>query len=282
MVAVRNIPRYFIVYTLYKMNDITIMYKTYENDIEWLKYSLLSVRKYIKGYKNIVIYCHDKALEKLHTMLKDIDMSITVIPVTYDFHGYIKQMVVKCECYKDIHSKYIVIFDSDLLFTDYYDLNNLIGSNGKIQWLYSKKTATSVGPEWHVWKKSFEDMTKTPQDIHFMSNGFPFIFTRESLEKAAIAFQTLHNMSYSEFCISRLNNNNIKIHDKILDTFPILATIFEEFEWLGFYCKSSSLDYEFLNSNCSGREVHSKTKQYWSHGGLTLEIEREIKKTLEM
>ena len=51
------------------MTDITIVYKTYANDLPWLKYSLLSLKKYATNYKNINIYCHDEAYSQLCMML---------------------------------------------------------------------------------------------------------------------------------------------------------------------------------------------------------------------
>ena len=262
------------------MADITIVYKTYENDLQWLRYSLLSIKKFVTNYNAILIYCHDKAIDSLTRLLIDIKMDVTVLPVTYDFHGYIKQMVVKCMCYKDVTTKYVVILDSDTVFTKNYDMGDLIRADGKIEWIYSMKTVNSTGPEWVVWKKAYEDMTNTPQNIHFMSNGFPFIFTRESLEKAEQAFKSRHRMDYNEFCLKRLKSKNIKISDKITDNFPILATIFEEFEWLGYYCKNNSSDYVFLDNTNNSRNIWSVLKQHWSHGGITKEIKNELETTL--
>ena len=34
----------------------TIVYKTYENDLQWLYYSLLSVNKYVYDVDEIIIY----------------------------------------------------------------------------------------------------------------------------------------------------------------------------------------------------------------------------------
>lgn len=260
--------------------NITIVYKTYEQDLQWLKYSLLSVKKYVINYKTILIYCHDKAIDALVRLLADIQIDATVLPVQYDYHGYIKQMVVKCLCYKDITTKYIAILDSDTIFTNHYDLDNLIRSDGRIEWIYSQKASNSSGPEWVVWKQAFEDMTKTPQTTHFMSNGFPFVFTRESLENADTAFKDLHKMDYNEFCMRRLQGKNITIYDKITDKFLILATVFEEFEWLGYYCKHNSPDYVFLDNKHNSRNIWPILKQYWSHGTITPSIKKEIENIL--
>ncbi len=46
-------------------NNITVVYKTYNNDLQLLYYSLLSVKKFVRGIKEIIIYCHDAFLKKL-------------------------------------------------------------------------------------------------------------------------------------------------------------------------------------------------------------------------
>jgi hypothetical protein len=264
------------------MNDITIMYKTFGPDLPFLKYSLLSVKKFVKNYKEIIIYCHDDACADLYVLLKEINLDITIIPVEYDFHGYIKQMVVKCECYKHVNTKYIVIFDSDNIVKDYLDLNSLVGDNGKITWVYSNKLDSPTNIEWVVWKKAYEEMTKTKQDIHFMTNSFPFIFTRDSLEKAEHLFKAIHNKGYSDFCKDRLNRRKISKTDSIKKAFPMLAEVFEEFEWLGFYCKKYSNDYIFINNKEGINPAKDKIIQYWSHGGLTDDIRREIDKIIQI
>ena len=263
------------------MKDITIVYKTYLNDLPWLKYSLLSLKKYVTNYKNINIYCHDEAYSQLCIMLEEINIECSIFKVHYDFHGYIKQMVVKCECYKDTDSKYIVILDSDNVFTDFFDISTLVNMDNKIEWLYLNKNDDPSSVVWTVWKKSYEDMTYTQQDIHFMANGFPFIFTRESMENAANKFKEIHNMDYSEFCMKRLHNQNIQINNSILDKFPILATIFEEFECLGYYCKNYCPDYVFISNKNNTRKIWSKLKQYWSHGGINNEIKKELEQIIK-
>ena len=268
------------------MYDITIVYKTYGADLPWIKYSLLSINKFVSNYDSIIIYCHDQAINQLDLILKEINMiNIRVIPVTYDFHGYIKAGVVKCLSYKDVTTKYIIIIDSDNIFTDYLNLNKLIRDDGKIEWTYSEKTIDSSGPEWTVWKKAYEDMTKTIQNVHYMANGFPFVFTRNSLEEAEHKFKYIHNMDYSEFCSKRLSLFDVKISDNIRGRFPLLANSFNEFEWLGYYCKNFSSDYIFSNNISSRRkEVSGKLIQYWSHGGIDAvigEIEQILSKTNE-
>jgi hypothetical protein len=55
-----------------------------------------------------------------------------------------------------------------------------------------------------------------------------------------------------------------------------MATIFEEFEYLGWYSYNFTNDYIFIE----GKNPKYFKNQFWSHGGLTEEIEVEIKKMI--
>ena len=251
------------------MENITFTYVTYENDLKWLKFSLLSLKKYVSEYKHLIIYCHDLCIDKLNELLITINMSCIIIPVTYNYHGYIKQQIVKCECYKDITTKYICILDSDCIITDYIHETELYNVDGTINWVYCNRCDFPTMNEFFVWTEAYESMTKTVQDIHFMVNNHPFIFTCESLQNASKHFKLLHNMDYDEFCITKIKQHNINISDKIKDTFNNLSKCFSEFEWLGFYCKNYSSDYMFLNKINNHKTLTSqKVRQFWSHGHL--------------
>ena len=94
----------------------TIVYKTYKNDLCWLRYSLLSLKKNLNttNIQEIIIYTHDEALHETDELLTNVKLGefieYRIIPVHYDYHGYIKQQIIKCNCYKDSKTDYIIIF----------------------------------------------------------------------------------------------------------------------------------------------------------------------------
>jgi len=249
----------------------TIVYKTFGPDLPWLKYSLNSVKKYVAHYTALVIYCHDAAVEALRMILADLSLAATVIPVAYTMHGYIQQQVVKLECFKEVETPYVVLMDSDVMFTAPFDLRFLM--QGKISWTYSKKAVPPIGPEWTTWKEAYEAKTKTPQTIHFMSNNFPFVLTRTSMATAAEEFQKLHGVDYTAFCKARLDALQLPAGGAIRDYFAELATVFTEFEWLGFSCMHHSSDDYYFTTNVV-RNVPAK--QFWSHGGVDA-VDAELK-----
>lgn len=271
----------------------TLIYKTYKNDFEWLKYSLISLQEflYVENILEIIIYTHDIVENELHNLLEDIQMNYyinyRVIPVHYNIHGYVKQMVVKSNSYKDCKTNYIVLLDSDLILKTKLNLESFIKEDGKLEWFYLKKEDDPRNQVFTVWKKAVEESTKSPQNIHYMSNGFPFIFTKKSLEDAAEKFIEFHNCDYEGYCENRCGHENIKVGDSTKDNFGKLSRVWTEFEYLGFYCHHYSNDYTFIPTNyCKMRDQFQNTNansyfvQYWSHGGLDNNIRNQISNLL--
>ena len=267
----------------------TLVYKTYRNDLEWLRYSLLSLQKFLKTENifEIIIYTHDVVYGDVHRLLDDIEMTYfmnyRIIPVQYNYHGYVKQMVVKSNCYKDCKTEYVILLDSDLILKKKLNVESFIKQNGKIEWFYLEKENDPKNDVFTVWKKAVEDSTRVPQTIHYMSNGFPFIFTRKSLEDAANKFIEINGCDYEKYCGDRCYYEGINVSDRITTIFNKLSRIWTEFEYLGFYCHKYSADYiftptkhcrmknQFRNSNTDAFFV-----QYWSHESLDDSLKNKI------
>lgn len=256
----------------------SILYKTYENDLKWLRYSLLSLNKYLTDDNyEIVIYYHDECKTNLDKMLANINFksNVRLLPITYDIHGYIKQMVVKCMCFEDITNEYILIVDSDVIFNDYFSYKDMM-SGDKINWFYLNRTKENYNDEqWLVWQDAVHAMTNQEMSIYYMYNGFPYLFKRETLEKAYHKFMELHGLSYNDFCKNKLDQLNVKVSDNISGVdgkFMTMATVFEEFEYLGWFSNNFTNDYNFIE----GPNKLNMRKQFWSHGGLSSDIEIEI------
>jgi hypothetical protein len=162
--------------------NYTIVYKTYKNDLEWLKYSILSVDKFLTDNYDILIYYHDECEKDINDILSDLKLKTKyrLIPVSYDINGYLKQMVIKCMCFKDIESDLIMIMDSDVIFNDYFSYKDII-SDGKINWYFLERNTENYNQDqWLVWEKSVLGMTGEKMSKFYMYNGFPFLFKRKT------------------------------------------------------------------------------------------------------
>lgn len=260
--------------------SFTMVYKTYENDLKWLKYSLLSVNKYVEDISEIVIYYHNQCECNFLQMIDTITLKIPyrIIPVNYDYHGYIKQMVCKIMCYQDIYTEYIVIVDSDVIFNKKYSPTIKL-LNNKIIWnIECKNEFNKNEDQYRIWEQSVIRMTKSPMDIYYMANGLPFIFKRKTLINAYNKFIELHNVNYDVFCKKHLALQNIAITENIKNVFMQCATIFEEFEYIGWFANNFDKDnYIFINDQSKNTNTY---KQYWSHGGINDTIAKEIEQIL--
>lgn len=212
-----------------------------------------------------------------------IKLPYQTIAIGYDFHGYLKQMTVKCMCFRDVTTKYVVILDSDIIFTMDYYFNLPTNENDKMTWNVLDKNKDNCNQQvWSVWGNSVKNMINKPMNRFYMQNGFPFIFKTETLKKAYIKFKEIHGVDYDSYCKTMLDKHQIICSDPITGSngkFAILATIFEEFEYLGWFCENFTNDYIFSNQYHQKNIVYP-VKQYWSHGGLTANIEKEIKQIL--
>lgn len=257
----------------------TIILKTYKNDLKYIKFNLLSLIKYLdfSNIHEIILYVHDIVNNELLTIVKEINLDeyilFRIIPVHYDYHGYLKQMEVKCLCYKDCNTDYIVILDSDLLLTQNLNFNSLL-FDGKIKWYYGDNKV--ISKEHKVWNTAIENSTLCKQYYHYLTNGYPFIFTKHSLLKANEHFKELHKCDYPDYIKKRCNENCISIGEDIGSSFFKLVKVFTEYEYLGWWCHNYSDDFLFLQdeSNIRGTKYFI---QHWSHGGITDDYLLQVK-----
>ena len=271
--------------------DFTIVYKTYKNDLKWLEFSLLSLKKFldVSSIFEIIIYTHDVVFSEVCQLIDKIQfISCRIIPVHYNYHGYIKQQEVKANCYKDVRTKYVILLDSDLILQKPLNMKKLLRDDGKIEWKYLNKHDDPKHEVFTVWKKACEDSTRTPKTVHYMSNGWPFIFTRQSLEAAADKFKEMHSCDYEAYCHNRCGHEGIKVEDSTTAIFDRLSRVFTEFEYLGWYCHNFSNDYVFTPTKyCRMMASFQKENpasyfiQNWSHGGLNKEITKNINKIIQ-
>lgn len=249
----------------------TIVYKTYQNDLEWFEYSVKSLQKHVLPFNSIekvLIYTHDICFEKVIKMTNVMkDTNIQVLPVHYNYHGYIKQMIVKAQAYSDVKSEYIVYVDSDCIFTRTCDLSRLLNNDGKPYW-HMTDEADAIP----IWKEVVEDMTHSEMKYYYMYNSFPFVIKTSTLKIANDHFIKVHKKTYEEYVKERLAHYEISINDNIVNIFFKLSKVFTEFEYIGYIAHNFTNDYEFLLNQRNKEDV----KQFWSHGGITDEIKKEL------
>ena len=84
----------------------------------------------------------------------------------------------------------------------------------------------------------------------------------------------------NEFCKKNLISLNVSSKDPLTGIngkFPIMSTIFEEFEYIGWFSYNHTNDYCFIE----GPNTIINCLQFWSHGGLTEDIKINIEEVLK-
>jgi len=261
--------------------DLTIVYKTYRNDLTWLKYSLASIKKFFKHPHKLLIYCHDECISELKAMLADGQTEARVVSVEYDIHGYLKQQVVKVMCWQDVDTKYVVLMDSDIVLTKPMHLSYFT-NEGRIKWHYLVRNAESESSiHWPAWQESVLKMTGEPMKDYYMHCAFPFFFKTKTLQDASDKFTQMHGYGYNEYCKNGQKIFGINTSDLIAGPygkFPWLSKIFTEFGFIGWYCRNFSNDYEFIEGD--NHDATTARIQFWSHGGIR-KFEEQIKAILD-
>jgi hypothetical protein len=155
------------------MITVDIFYKTYINDIEWLKYSLKSLTKHVKGYNNIVIIVPNKEL------LNGVDLpERTIVRDVIEYgNGYLFQQVCKIQAHKYCDAEFIFFSDSDCIFDHDINVQDFVSDgNPEILYTHYSKVGDAV-----CWKKPTETFIKERVDYEFMRRNC-LIYHRSTLE----------------------------------------------------------------------------------------------------
>lgn len=233
--------------------SIDIFIRTYKNDIEWLKYCLKSIHKYVTGYNKIVV-CIPEGQEKL---LKDFNLrNLYTCPVYKD--DYLGQQITKVNADLYCESEYILYVDSDCVFTKPTDLSDFF-VNGKplIYMTNYGKVGDAI-----CWKNITEiTLNRKGIDWEFMRR-MPLVYHRDTLAEFKDYIELIHGVTVDNFIVRQSHRN------------------FSEFNAIGafayyFYPEK----YHFHDTDYGvGEEI---VKQRWSWGGITPEIRKELELTCE-
>lgn len=226
---------------------ISIFIRTYHKDIEWLFYSLESIKKNLTGWDEIVVcipvgqegYLSSLAVEKVVTckIYKD---------------DYLGQQISKIKAYENCSGDYILFVDSDVIFYPGSDVRDYFQDNKPV---ILKQLYSTVG-EAICWQQPTEKLFKERVTFEYMRRA-PQLFHRSTLEK--------FNQSFPD------------IEDYIQKQ-PYRK--FSEFNVLGFYAeKMQPDDYTFIDL-ASNPVPENKSKQFWSWSGLTDSDRKEILKII--
>ena len=198
---------------------IDIFIRTYPKDFTLLFYSIKSIKKYVKGYRNIIICVREKNYIEL---IKTIDTQGLKVVKEHNFDDnidYIGQQITKLQVDIWSDADYICYVDSDCIFNDYCDLEEY--------YFTPEKNVILLKDEWcnvgdaKIWKFCLEYLNlKT--EYEFMRR-LPQIYPSNILYKIR---ELIVNKTGKDFI-----NSCIELHKKFkFSEFNIMGSYLYKFE----------------------------------------------------
>lgn len=225
---------------------VSIFIRTYEGDIEWLRYCLLSIHRNLVGWDEIVI-CIPKGQESKLAGL--ITTERVVLSPNYK-DDYIGQQISKLQSFRHIQGDFVLFVDSDLIFHPGADVAGYF-HDGKpviLKESYDRLVARHPKLKMTRWRKAVAKVFSEVPQYEYMRRA-PQLFHRTTLENLHQTFPELEAHAIRQ---------------------P--KGLFSEFNILGFYVEKHELGaYALIDLEYEAFPANPST-QYWSWGGITPEI----------
>jgi hypothetical protein len=240
------------------MSITDIFIKTYHRDFVWLEYCLKSVKKYAKGFRNVIIVSDNTG----HIIPENIS---NIIPVkiyytnlpskapTYVEHGlgYLWQQFVKLMWYKYSDANEVLILDSDEMLTTTLTPDSF-KTNGKFNWFYRDWEKAGNGI---CWREPTEFLLNRQSEYDGM------VLTGFVLQKQTTIALKNHLCSL---------HNSDDLWDIILKY--NLKTC-SEFNLFGnFVHLYGRTEYNLVINGDTSKYINSKINKEWSWGGISNDI----------
>lgn len=227
---------------------MTILIKTYLDDLKWLKHCLKSIAKYASGF-DVVIIADANCQPELSGWNLTQEKVIYVNP-TYE--GYLFQQEIKLRAFEFTDSEYILFMDCDCIFTDFVTPEFFL-TDGNPNLL---KTPYEDIPEVMFWKTATEDAIGFEVEFEFMR--------RNSLVYRRSTLIDLWN-TYSTRFLPKLRTAKNRA--------------FSEFNLMGAYVQKFERDkYNIINTR--DEIPYHPVRQFWSYSGLSKDDLKEINQHL--
>jgi len=242
---------------------VSIFIKTCSKDYAWLRYCLLSVRKFCSGFQSVVIVCDDvdrNISGWIGDMMAGCACSVQYAETRSSCTGYLQQQAVKLRAleYCPTETQAVLFLDSDTIFTRPVTPHCFLAAGAPIlaKASYEYLSQTETGKPAVAWKAITEAAVGRPVSFEYMRQ-MPIVIHRQTL----LECQSQYPHWYEAIMSGRV-------------------TEFSEFNAMGSVAEHTHpwlYKIRDVGTECSG-DVYSI--QYWSWGGITPEIRRSIEEVL--
>jgi hypothetical protein len=243
-----------------KMNKpkVDIFYKTYPGDEIWVNYSLMSVFKYAKGFRQIVVVSnrgHNYNPPPGNLPINYIELTLPQDNIQYPHGvGYWWQMGIKLCWDRFTDADEVVVLDSDNIFYDYFSPDSW-RRNGQIIWLRRLWSESGDGV---MWKNGSDYFLRKETPYDYMVSP-SFYCTRTALHLFADFMRIRFGQTPDQFYVDLR-------HPRTISDYVLLGAYLEEIKH-NEYCFYHPKELNWK---------HLPIKQYWSWGRIDNEIRKEI------
>jgi hypothetical protein len=196
-----------------------IFLKTHSADADYLRYCLASIEKFCSGFRKTVV------VEGEHP------------------RGYLHQQVVKLHADTHTDADFILVTDSDTLFTEEVTPESFMRDGKPIWYMTPWNEEMLAHPGTRAWFNVMTEFFGEEPPAEFMRRQ-PFMFPREVLE------------GLRNFCVER--------HGVTIGDYIMARKAFSEWNVLGAYCWLFHRD-KFYFMDTTVECPPPKVKQFWSH-----------------
>ncbi len=240
------------------MSITDIFIKTYHRDFVWLEYCLKSIKKYARGFRDIVIVS-DNTGHIIPSNITDV-LPVKIYYVnlpskapTYVEHGlgYLWQQFVKLSWYKYSDAHQVLVLDSDEMLTKSLSPDSF-KTNGKFNWFYRDWEKAGNGI---CWRQSTEFLLnkETIYDAMVLTG---FVLQKETTIALKNHLCSLHNCD-------ELWDIIIKYNLKTCSEFNLFGN------FIHLYGRT---EYNLVINGDITKYMDNKINKEWSWGGISNDI----------
>lgn len=156
---------------------VDVFIRTYSKDLEWLKYCLRSITKYVSGHRNVIISIPQSEKYLIDSWGLTRETVTGWNPVANN--GYIDQQIDKLMAYKRTDADYILFVDSDVCFFRPIDVCSEYFRHGKPILM---KTRYGLVGDAICWQKCTSDILGFNVDYEYMRR-IPWLYSTSTLAR---------------------------------------------------------------------------------------------------
>ena len=231
----------------------SIFIKTCRKDLEWLRYSLLSIAKWSVGFSEFVIVADEDCRDTLEPIAALLPEPYWIYYVLGSDNGYIQQQAIKLAADIYCSSDYILFVDSDCVFFRIFMPSSFM-HNGKPV-LMKTRYGNLGGAE--AWKAITESIVGWEVEFEYMRR-LPLMYRKDTLRKFRERFPSL---------------------------LPKLSVMesrdFSEFNALGAFIEKEDKEGYYI-ADTEDWVLDAVAKQFWSWGGISPDIRNEMEEMITL